>query len=173
MPGTISPPPRVSDPDMHYGTCVTHVPWCIPGSLTSGFWSQWRGKHSRHSRRMRSPNFYVSGKRLILHRIYTVPIIPYRPYVTLLIGTRRKRSQSIHIWSLSYLYVVSRCGVSWFIWWVHIIIQYYDFGLPICHSYICQLNTFDNSSNNICIIAWKWRSFGISAKPGCKPSIYI
>ena len=29
MPGTFSPPPRVSDPDMHNGTCVTHVPWCM------------------------------------------------------------------------------------------------------------------------------------------------
>ena len=54
-------PPRVSDPDMHHGTCVTLVPWCMPGSLTSGFlWSRWRGKHSR---RMRNPQFYVSGKR--------------------------------------------------------------------------------------------------------------
>ena len=36
----------------------------MPGSLTSGFlWSRWRGKRSRHSRRMRSPQFYVSGKR--------------------------------------------------------------------------------------------------------------
>ena len=26
MPGTFSPPARVSDPDMHHGTCVTHVP---------------------------------------------------------------------------------------------------------------------------------------------------
>ena len=26
MPGTFSPPPQVSDPDMHHGTCVTHVP---------------------------------------------------------------------------------------------------------------------------------------------------
>ena len=26
MPGTFSPPPRVIDPDMHHGTCVTHVP---------------------------------------------------------------------------------------------------------------------------------------------------
>ena len=37
MPGTFSPPPRVNDPDMHHGTCVTcvtHVPWCMPGSLT-------------------------------------------------------------------------------------------------------------------------------------------
>ena len=43
MPGTFSPPPRVSDPDMHHDTCVTHVPWCMPGSLISGFiWSRWR-----------------------------------------------------------------------------------------------------------------------------------
>ena len=40
MPGTFSPTPRVSDPDMHHGTCGTHVPWCMPGSLTSDFlWS--------------------------------------------------------------------------------------------------------------------------------------
>ena len=26
--------PLVSDPDMHHGTCVTHVPWCMSGSLT-------------------------------------------------------------------------------------------------------------------------------------------
>ena len=42
--GSVSPTPRVSDLDMHHGTCVTHVPWCIPGSPTSGFlWSPWRG----------------------------------------------------------------------------------------------------------------------------------
>ena len=41
MQGTVSPPPRVSDPDMHHGTCVTHVPWCMPDRLTSGFlWSR-------------------------------------------------------------------------------------------------------------------------------------
>ena len=43
MPGTFSPSPRVNDPDMHHGTCVTHVPWCMPGSLTSGFlWNRRR-----------------------------------------------------------------------------------------------------------------------------------
>ena len=43
MPGTFSPPPQVSDPDMHHGTCVTHVSWCMAGSLTSGFlWSRRR-----------------------------------------------------------------------------------------------------------------------------------
>ena len=40
----LSPPPRVNDPDMHHGTCMTHVPWCMPGSLTSGFlWCRSRG----------------------------------------------------------------------------------------------------------------------------------
>ena len=43
MLGTFSPPPRVSDPDMHHGTCVMQVPWCMLGWLTSGFlWSRWR-----------------------------------------------------------------------------------------------------------------------------------
>ena len=29
MPGTFSPPQQIINPDMHHGTCVTHVPWCI------------------------------------------------------------------------------------------------------------------------------------------------
>ena len=67
MPGAFSPSPWVSGPDMHHGTCVTHVSWLMPGSLTSGFlWSRRRGKRSRHSRRMRNQQqFYVSGKRPI------------------------------------------------------------------------------------------------------------
>ena len=41
MSETFSPPPTskeslVSDPGMHHGTCVTHVPWCESGSLTRG-----------------------------------------------------------------------------------------------------------------------------------------
>ena len=81
MPGTFSPPTRVSDPNMHHGTCATHVPWCMPGSLISGFlWSQWRGKRSRHSRRMHSPQFYVSGKRPIQ------PFICFLAFITMLTG---------------------------------------------------------------------------------------
>ena len=35
---------RVRYPDMHHDTCVTHVPWCMPGSLSSSFlWCRWRG----------------------------------------------------------------------------------------------------------------------------------
>ena len=68
MPGTFSPQPPFSDPDIHHGTCVRHVPWCMPGSLTSGFlWSRRRGKRSRHSRRMRNVQFYLSSKRPIRH----------------------------------------------------------------------------------------------------------
>ena len=45
-------------------TCITARAWRMLGSLISGFlWSRWRGKRSRHSRRMRNPQFYVSGKR--------------------------------------------------------------------------------------------------------------
>ena len=41
IPGTFSRrrlqrKPLVSDPGIHHGTCVTHMPWCLPGSLTRG-----------------------------------------------------------------------------------------------------------------------------------------
>ena len=35
--GTFSSPLRASDPDIHHGTCLTYVPWCMVGWLTSGF----------------------------------------------------------------------------------------------------------------------------------------
>ena len=58
---------RVRDPDMHHGTCVTHVPWCMPGSLTRGFFrNQWWGKRSW---RLRNPQFYLCGKRPIYWRL--------------------------------------------------------------------------------------------------------
>ena len=44
MPWALSPPPRVFDSGMYHDTCVTHVLWCMPVSLTSGIlWSRWRG----------------------------------------------------------------------------------------------------------------------------------
>ena len=57
---------HTSDPYMHHGTCLTHVPWCMSGSLTRAFlWSRRRGTRSRHTRSMRNPHLYVSGKRPI------------------------------------------------------------------------------------------------------------
>ena len=73
-PGTFAPPQQVSDPDMHYGTCVTHVPWCMSESLTSGFlWSRWRGKRPRHSRRIRNSQFtyLVRGPLIMYYSTYT------------------------------------------------------------------------------------------------------
>ena len=63
MPRKFSPPPRVNDPDIHHGTCVANVPWCLSGTVTNGFlWIRWRGKRSPHSRCMRNPQFCVSVK---------------------------------------------------------------------------------------------------------------
>ena len=65
MPRRFSQLPQVSDPDMHHGTCVTHVPWCMSGSLTSGFlWNRRRGKTFPAFPAHAQPAiFYVSGKR--------------------------------------------------------------------------------------------------------------
>ena len=74
MAGTFSPPLWVSDPDMHHGTCVAHVPPYMPGSLPSGFlWSPWWGKRSWHSRCMRKPQFSVSGKRPMEVLYHVIP----------------------------------------------------------------------------------------------------
>ena len=57
-PERFFPPPPVSD--MYHGTSVSQV----PRSLFSGFLrSRLRVKRSQHSRCMRNPQFYVSGKR--------------------------------------------------------------------------------------------------------------
>ena len=79
--------PLVSDHGMHHGTCVTHVPWCMSGSLTRGL----RGKRSRHSRPLRNPQFYVFGKRP-MHKIVRsttihtkAPTVCIYPWVYLLI----------------------------------------------------------------------------------------
>ena len=51
--------PRVSDPGMHHG--MMHAGIANP---------RWRGKRSRHSRRMHNPQFYVSGKRPMSRRLH-------------------------------------------------------------------------------------------------------
>ena len=65
MPGTFSLTPWVSDPVMYHGTCVTHVPWCMPWSLTSSFlWSRWPGTVPVIPGACATHNFtYLHGKR--------------------------------------------------------------------------------------------------------------
>ena len=61
IPETFSPPPRVSDPGMHHGTCVMYVPWCMPGSLTSDFsLRSAAGKTFQAFPGVRNPQFCVS-----------------------------------------------------------------------------------------------------------------
>ena len=48
--------PLVSDPGMYHDTCVTHVPWCMSGSLTRGGGENFPGACGTR-------NFCVSGKR--------------------------------------------------------------------------------------------------------------
>ena len=50
--------PRVSDPGMNRGTCVTHVPWCMSGLLTRG-----GGKKFPAFPAHAHPQFYVFVKR--------------------------------------------------------------------------------------------------------------
>ena len=57
--------PPVSDPSMHHGTCIMHIPRCMSGSLTRGGGENVSGIPGA---------FYVSGKRPIVaiayHRIF-------------------------------------------------------------------------------------------------------
>ena len=66
MPGKFFPrgrlqrKPLVSDPGMHNGTCVTHVPWCMSRSFTRNCDKTFPA-FLAHAH----PHLYVSGKRPI------------------------------------------------------------------------------------------------------------
>ena len=49
--------PLVSDLGIYHATCVTHVPWCMSGSLTRDGGEKFPA--------LRNPQFYVSGKRIM------------------------------------------------------------------------------------------------------------
>ena len=98
--GNVFPPSRVSNPDMHHDTCVTHLPRCMSGSRTNGFlWSVWRGKRPRHSRRMRNPQFYLSGKRPM--GPHCVPVMQHVMVVTILqtaFSNAFSSTEKLYIW---------------------------------------------------------------------------
>ena len=69
--------PLFSDPSMHHGTCVMHLPLCMSGSPTRGD----RQKSSRYSQRMRKSQFLVSGKKLMIfnkHSLISLPVTTNR-----------------------------------------------------------------------------------------------
>ena len=112
MQGIFSTPPQVSDPNMHHR--VTHVPCCMPGSITSGFLgSKWRGKLSRHSRHMCNPYYYVSGRRPMVKSMpkvqnwlvscyHVIPRIINWP-IKLFIGFTMVFWRTIPTWLMKYL----------------------------------------------------------------------
>ena len=59
--------PLVSNPGIHHGTCVTHVPWCMSGSLTCGDGETFPA-FPAHAH----PQFCVSGKRPMYTSLPTV-----------------------------------------------------------------------------------------------------
>ena len=70
MLGTFSPPPQVSYSDMHHGKCVMHVPWCMPGSLTTVFFKSVAGKML--------PTFPAHALPAILRILRKRPMFYYR-----------------------------------------------------------------------------------------------
>ena len=53
--------PLISDPGMHPGTCVTHVPWCMTGSQIRGGRESVSGIPGACA--LHNPQFCVCGKR--------------------------------------------------------------------------------------------------------------
>ena len=103
--------PLVSNPGMHHGTCVTHVPWCMSGSLTRCG----RGKRSRHSRRMRNPQLCVSGKRPIVmcHQTSTPRLVGSFRRVRFLVTMNAWASRKIYtMWS--NLHITENCNICRF-----------------------------------------------------------
>ena len=102
IPRTFSPSQHVSDPDMHHGPCVMHLPWCMPRLLTSGFlWSRWRGKCSWHFRRMRHPQFRLCRKRrmaltVMICRLFLRYISPCKTSLSV-----ENRGPGVIIWQAS------------------------------------------------------------------------
>ena len=82
-------------------TCISPRVSGMPGSLTNGFIrSRWRGKRSRHSRCMRNPQFYVSGKRPMILVIIDGIMTSWHGDAFRIIGSY-SREPLVHRWYLS------------------------------------------------------------------------
>ena len=68
MPGTFFLPPQDRDPDVHHGSCVTHVSWYMLESLAIGFFLSWCDGENVFSAPAQPP-ISPSSKRLIISYI--------------------------------------------------------------------------------------------------------
>ena len=107
MPGTFSRhrlqrKPLVSDPGMHHGMCVTHVPWCMSGSITFPAHAQpvnLRILQEAHSRVLRVHVKKVVRNRAVLWRSLTYHTI-------ILIQHQFQRHKRIYINAFIYIIYV-------------------------------------------------------------------
>ena len=71
--------PRVADLDLHHGTCVTHVPWCMTRLLISGFlWSRWRGNRVCVILKIKGP-ISVVKQLILLHKMLSSNRVQLNP----------------------------------------------------------------------------------------------
>ena len=95
--------PLISYPGMHHGTCVTHVPWCMSGSLTSGSGGNVPG----------IPGACVTHKFTYLVR---GPLIGCHHQADVLSRTTSNYDASINICTYDSLYFnpITNYGFDWF-----------------------------------------------------------
>ena len=99
--GPLQRKPLVSDPGMHHGTCVTHVPWCMSGSLTHG------GGENVPS----IPSASVPAILRIWQEAHVKRVTSCVKSVTdLVITSTRRRWRPIKTWSNCVKNIATECG---------------------------------------------------------------
>ena len=102
MPETISPPPTSKETasyrSQHASPHVRHERAVMHVGIAN---SRWRGKRFRHSRRMRNPQFYVSGKRPVVMTwasVYLIRVYFWKKINRALFLKNRAYHQLVYSW---------------------------------------------------------------------------
>ena len=110
--------PSVSDPGMHHGTCVTHVPWCMSGSLTRG-----AGKNVPGIPGSCATHNFAYLARGPCHRTSPIGLLTWYPVM--------KSIESLQlIWKFGSIDEIHRCPILKWVaeTWLHFKIGYQDCG---------------------------------------------
>ena len=105
MPEAVSPLLRVRDTDMHHGTCVTYVPWCMPVWLISVSFDVGGGENVPGipgTCATRNLTYLVRGSCIYRARIIKLrPYLPFPWYPTLLVVQVSKHGLLNTSWCIS------------------------------------------------------------------------
>ena len=131
--------PLVSDPDMHHGACVTHVPWCMSRSLTGGGGTYASGISGACA--TRNTTYLATGPWILYpgSMKYTLPLT----------HTCRFNLQTLMQYeSHSYLYrhIVSRISTN--VWWPNSVTP---FGFHLYLIWIMRMNKHELGFVKICL----------------------